>query len=242
MGGGMKMLVALALFAVATLSFHAAAAPAARKALRPIAAKPVAWTKRVVVTAEGGFLVGNPAARAKLIEYGSLSCPYCQRFHQEAIAGLRARIATGGTSFEFRPFAVHSADPILHALLRCAGPARFIKFSDDFYDGQATLAAAYEAWAEANPTTNPNATAADRIKFTGQWGFTAFAATHGLTRAQVAACVSNAAAIQLQQQREDKANTDFGVAGTPTFLLNGRKLETYAWPEIDQAITAALAS
>ncbi|MDB5681510.1 MAG: protein-disulfide isomerase, partial [Sphingomonas bacterium] len=95
MGGGMKMLVALALFAVATPSFHAAAAPALRKATRPIAVKPVDWTKRVVVTAEGGFLVGNPAARAKLIEYGSLSCPYCQRFHQEAIAGLRARIATG---------------------------------------------------------------------------------------------------------------------------------------------------
>ena len=235
----MKMLAALALFAAIVPSLNASAVPAARKIVRKAPIK-VDWTKRVVVTAEGGFLVGNPAARAKLIEYGSLSCPYCQRFHQEAIAGLRARIATGGMSFEFRPFAVHSADPILHALLRCAGPARFVKFSDDFYDGQATLAAAYEAWAKANPTTNPNATAADRIKFSEAWGFSAFAATHGLTRAQVVACVSNAAAIQLQQQREDKANTDFGVTGTPTFLLNGKKLETYAWPDIDQAITAAL--
>lgn len=235
----MKMLAALALFAAIVPSLNASAVPAARKIARKAPIK-VDWTKRVVVTAEGGFLVGNPAAKAKLIEYGSLSCPYCQRFHQEAIAGLRARIATGRMSFEFRPFAVHSADPILHALLRCAGPARFAKFSDDFYDGQATLAAAYEAWTEANPTTNPNATAVDRIKFSDQWGFTAFAANHGLTRAQVAACVSNAAAIQLQQQREDKANTDFGVTGTPTFLLNGKKLETYAWPDIDQAITAAL--
>jgi len=240
MGGGMKMLAALALFAVAAPSIDAA--PAVRKSARAIATKSVDWTKHVVVTAEGGFLVGNPAARAKLIEYGSLSCPYCQRFHQEAIAGLRARIATGDVSFEFRPFAVHSADPILHALLRCAGPARFVKFSDDFYDGQATLAAAYEAWSQANPTTNPNATAADRVKFADQWGFTAFATTHGLTRTQVAACASNAAAIQLQQLREDKASKDFGVVSTPTFLLNGQKLGTYAWPEIDQAISAALAS
>ena len=235
----MKMLAALALLVVAP-SLDATAAPAKRRMARPIAAKPIAWISRTTVTAEGGFLVGNPAARAKVVEYGSLTCPYCQRFHQEAIAGLRARIATGDMSFEFRPFAVHSADPILHALLRCAGPARFVKFSNDFYDGQATLAAAYEAWADANPTTDPNATAADRIRFSQDWGFTAFAATHGLTRAQVAACVSNATAINLQRQREDQANKDFGVAGTPSFLLNGQKLEIYTWPEIDQAITAAL--
>lgn len=244
----MKMLVAFALLATAAAPF-AAAAPAARKAVRPVAAKParpaipavpVNWNLRVAVTAQGGFLVGNPFAKAKLVEYGSLTCPYCQRFHQEAIAGLRARIATGGLSFEFRPFGVHSADPILHALLRCAGPTRFVKFADDFYDGQATLAAAYESWAAANPTTNPLATAADRIKYSDQWGFTAFAAKHGLSRARATACVANADAIRLQQQREDQANKDFGVAGTPTFLLNGQKLETYAWPDIDQAIGAAL--
>ncbi|MEO5939015.1 MAG: thioredoxin domain-containing protein [Sphingomonas sp.] len=235
----MKMLAALTLFAVAASGAQASAAPAARKIVRKAPVK-ADWTKRVVVTAEGGFLVGNPAAKARLVEYGSLTCPYCQAVHQQAIAGIRARIATGTMSFEFRPFAVHSADPILHALLRCAGPARFVKFSDDFYDGQATLAAGYVAWAEANPTTNPNATAADRVKFADQWGFTAFATTHGLTRAQVAACASNVAAMTLQQSREDKANKDFGVTGTPTFLLNGQKLETYAWPEIDQAITALL--
>jgi protein-disulfide isomerase len=236
----MKMLPALALLMVVPSLL--AAAPAARKATRPIAAKSVDWTKRVVVTADGGFLVGNPAAKAKLVEYGSLSCPSCQRFHQEAIAGLRARVATGKVSFEFRPFGVHSADPILHALLRCAGPARFTRFSDDFYDGQATLAAAYEAWAQANPTTDPSATAADRIRFSKEWGFTAFAATHGLTRNQVAVCLSNTAAIDLQRKREDDAYRQQGVQGTPTFLLNGQKLIINTWSDIDQAIASALAS
>ncbi|WP_186729005.1 DsbA family protein [Sphingomonas panacisoli] len=233
----MKMLAALAVLAVAVPSADAVAAPAARKA--PVKAD---WTKRVMVTPDGGFLVGNPAAKAKLVEYGSLSCPYCQRFHQEAIAGLRARIATGDVNFEFHPFAVHSADPILHALLRCAGPARFNKFSDDFYDGQATLAAAYEKWAEANPTADPSATAADRIAYADAWGFTAFAATHGLTRTQLTKCLSNASAIQQQRDRESQANKDLGVSSTPTFLLNGQKLVIYAWPDIDQAITTALSS
>lgn len=233
----MKILAALAVLALTPPAADALAAPAARKG--PVKTD---WTKRVVVTAEGGFLIGNRAARAKLIEYGSLSCPSCRRFHQEATPGLQARIATGDVSLEFRPFAVHSSDAILHALLRCAGPARFLRFYNDFYDAQTALAGAYEEWAQANPAVNPNATAADRIKYSDQWGFTAFAMGHGLTRAQVTACVSDAETIRLQQQREDKANSEFGVTGTPTFVLNGAALIISAWPEIDQAITAALAS
>lgn len=240
MGGDMKMIAAFALLALVAPSLDASAAPAVRKVVSPAPAKPVDWTKRVALSAEGGFLVGNPAAKVKLIEYGSLSCPYCQLFHQQSTDGLRARIATGAVSFEFRPFAVHSADPILNALLRCAGPANFLKFFDDFYDSQATLAASYESWAQANPAVNPFATATDRIKYAEQWGFTAFAATHGLTRARVTACLTNTAPLTLQRQREEKANQDFGVQGTPTFILNGQKLAAYAWPDIDAAITVAI--
>jgi protein-disulfide isomerase len=45
--------------------------------------KPVAapnggdWTKMVTQTPEGGFLMGNPQADVKLIEYGSMTCPHC---------------------------------------------------------------------------------------------------------------------------------------------------------------------
>ena len=241
MNNGMKMLAPIALLAIALPAASAPAAPAARKVVRKAPVK-IDWTRRAAVTADGGFLVGNPAAKAKLVEYGSLSCPSCQRFHQDATAGLRAQIATGKLSFEFHPFAVHSADPILHALLRCAGPARFVKFSDDFYDGQATLAAAFESWAEANPTVNPNATAADRVKYAQAWGFTAFATTHGLTRAQANACVSNADALLAQQQREDQANRDLGVSSTPTLFLNGQRLPSWLWSDVEQAITTALAT
>ena len=241
MNGAMKILAPIALLALTLPAANAVAAPAARKVARKAPVK-IDWTRRVAVTTDGGFLVGNPAAKAKLVEYGSLSCPSCQRFHQDATAGLRAQIATGKLSFEFHPFAVHSADPILHALLRCAGPARFVKFSDDFYDDQPTLAAAYEKWAEANPTVNPITTAADRIKYAQAWGFTAFATAHGLTRTQVDACLSNADALLAQQQREDQANRDLGVSSTPTLFLNGQRLPSWLWSDVEQAIAAALAA
>jgi len=242
MNGGMKMLAALAVVALAMPSLILAA-PAARKVVRRAPAKPAApapWEKRVTLTADGGFLVGNPAAKAKVVEYGSLTCPFCQRFHSMTVEGFRERIATGQVSFEYHPFAVHSADPILHALLRCAGPANFLSFSDDFYDGQPTLALAFEQWAAANPTANPSATAADRIKYADQWGFTAFATSHGLTRARANACLANEPALRLDRRREEQAAVTRGVKATPTLFLNGQSLKVYTWAEIDQAIGAVL--
>ncbi|HEX4695521.1 DsbA family protein [Sphingomonas sp.] len=241
----MKMLAALAVLALALPASGAFAGPGSRKVVRRAPAKPpvpVPWEKRVTLTANGGFLVGNPAAKAKVVEYGSLTCPFCQRFHSATVEGFRERIATGQVSFEYHPFAVHSADPILHALLRCAGPANFLRFSDDFYDSQPTLALAYEQWAEANPTGNPFATAADRVKYADQWGFTAFATSHGLTRARAHACLADAAAFRVDRQREEKATVTPGVKGTPTLYLNGQPLNVYSWPEIDQAIGAVLGS
>jgi protein-disulfide isomerase len=242
MNGGMKMFAALAVVALAIPS-PLLAAPAARKVVRRASARPAVpapWEKRVTLTADGGFLVGNPAAKAKVVEYGSLSCPFCQRFHGATVEGFRERIATGQVSFEYHPFAVHSADPILHALLRCAGPANFLRFSDDFYDEQPTQALAYEQWAAANPTTNPYGSAADRIRYAQEWGFTAFATSHGLTKARANACLADPVAFRVEQQRQDKASANPGVKGTPTLYLNGEPLKVYTWPEIDQAITAVL--
>lgn len=243
MNGGMKMLAAFAALAIALPSAAAPAAPAVRKVVHRAparAAAPVAWTARVVVTPDGGFLVGNPAAKAKLVEYGSLTCPVCQQFHAMTVEGIRERLARGDVSFEYHPFAVHSADAIVHALLRCAGPANFLRFSDDFYDNQPTLAVAYEQWAAANPTTNPNASPATRVKYATQWGFIDFAATHGLTKARATACVADTAAVRLQQQREQKAAATLGVRATPTLFLNGQPLAVRDWTQIEQAIDAVL--
>ena len=35
-------------------------------------------------TPEGGFVMGNPNAKVKLIEFGSLTCPHCAEFEEQA--------------------------------------------------------------------------------------------------------------------------------------------------------------
>ncbi|HEX8580099.1 MAG TPA: thioredoxin domain-containing protein, partial [Allosphingosinicella sp.] len=38
------------------------------------------WTQTVSATPAGGFLMGNPAAKVKLVEYGSMTCGHCAAF------------------------------------------------------------------------------------------------------------------------------------------------------------------
>ena len=42
------------------------------------------WSQTVVKTPEGGYLMGNPDAPIKLVEYGSLTCSHCADFSNES--------------------------------------------------------------------------------------------------------------------------------------------------------------
>jgi protein-disulfide isomerase len=46
------------------------------------------WTQVVTQTPEGGMLMGNPNAKVKLVEYGSLTCPHCREFDETGVAPL----------------------------------------------------------------------------------------------------------------------------------------------------------
>ena len=41
------------------------------------------WTQMVSETPQGGFVMGNPNAPVKLIEFGSLTCPHCAEFSEQ---------------------------------------------------------------------------------------------------------------------------------------------------------------
>ncbi|HEX3677730.1 MAG TPA: thioredoxin domain-containing protein, partial [Sphingomicrobium sp.] len=40
------------------------------------------WTGVVAPTQAGGFVMGTPKAKVKLVEYGSMTCPHCAHFDQ----------------------------------------------------------------------------------------------------------------------------------------------------------------
>ena len=58
-------------------------AAAASAPIKPIAAPNNGdWSEMVSETPEGGFVMGNPNAPVKLVEYGSMTCPHCAEFQE----------------------------------------------------------------------------------------------------------------------------------------------------------------
>jgi hypothetical protein len=47
------------------------------------------WTQVVSQTPEGGFVMGNPNAPVKLVEYLSLTCPHCAQFAETGYPQLQ---------------------------------------------------------------------------------------------------------------------------------------------------------
>jgi protein-disulfide isomerase len=76
-------------------------------------------------TPEGGFVIGNPNAPLKLVEYGSHTCHVCAAFSQEGAAGMDKYVETGVVSYEIRNLIRDPVDLTIALLARCSGPAAF---------------------------------------------------------------------------------------------------------------------
>jgi protein-disulfide isomerase len=227
------LLVALAVGGAAAVAPHAAAAPAKK------ASAPVDWSKRVAQTPEGGFLMGNPAARVKLVEYGSMTCPTCARFSNTARAALAARVRTGRVSFEFRNLVLNGVDIAASLVARCGGTARFFPLTESFYATQpqwtgriSGLPAAQQQQLEALPDGQR------LVRIAQHGGLTQVAAQAGLPAARTNVCLADPAGLRRLIQMAEAADAR-GVHGTPTFFINGVQAQAVDWPSIDALIVKA---
>src|SRR6476620_12483394 len=80
----------------------------------------------VVNATSAGFMMGNPNAKVKLAEIGSLFCPVCKRFEEEGVPTLIEKyVKTGQVSWEFRPYLLHGLDLPTNLIARCNGTKSF---------------------------------------------------------------------------------------------------------------------
>lgn len=203
------------------------------------------WTQTVSQTPEGGFVMGNPAAPLKLVEYGSRTCPTCGAFGQTGMRPLEENyVKSGKVSYEFRDFLVHGPPDFAASLLgRCAGAAPFFPILEQMYIDQpkfldAQMAAANDqAFLRSTATATPAqiATAwADRM------GYVEFVKQRGVTEAQARACLTDEKAIEALTRMTQDASEKRDVTGTPTFFLNGKKLENVVtWSAVEGALKNA---
>ncbi len=228
----MKRAFAFAL-AMAAAPFAPAAAPAAAQAQRD-------WTQSVVVTPEGGYRMGNPAAAVKLVEYGSLTCPHCAHFAKEGMPSVLAEVKRGRVSYELRNFVRDPADLAGALLSRCVPPNRYFAFTDRIFGTQEQWIGRLTSLTEAQQKEFEALTPPQRIAlYASARGLTALAAQAGVTDARASACLADQKATQQLLEIRRVAVEQDGLEGTPTFLINGRKVEGVSdWASLQPHLAA----
>lgn len=192
------------------------------------------WTDVVTRTPEGGYLMGNPAAPIKLLEFGALSCSHCADFAKASSAELRDKfVASGRVSYELRLFMLNALDMPAAMLATCGATEAVPSLAEQFWAEQGAIFAnlqkasesQMQAIAQQRPPASFNALAEVA-------GMKPFFAARGIAADQANACLADTAkATELAKQTQD-ASTKYEITGTPTFMINGEKVDLSAWPEI----------
>lgn len=215
--------------------------PAAQTA--PVAAPAgMTWSDKVSVTPEGGYLMGNPDAPVKLVEYASLTCPHCRDFSRDAAVPLREKyVDSGKVSWEFRSFALNPIDVAATLLATCQGPAPFFKLVEQNYLEQDKWVLPYQQLTKAQQdqlgALPPNQQFAGLAK---AGGLDNFYRVRGLPAAKAEACLTDQKKIDAIVAMRDRGIKDDKVEGTPTFIINGTKVDqpptwTALEPELKKA-------
>lgn len=210
----------------------------------PIAAIPApegsSWLEVASETEEGGFIIGNPDAPLKLVEFASHTCGACAYFAETGAEPLlNEYVDTGRVSFEIRPLLRDPLDVTISTLAQCGSPESFHALSDQawaslqqFSQNLQANGAAYEAAMQAPPEQ----------RFLGlaqAAGLIDFFAARGLSADQARTCLTDAENISQIADTSREASTAANVSATPTFFLNGRRLEENQWQGLEPILQAA---
>lgn len=172
--------------------------------------------------AEGDMSLGNPAAKVKVVEYASASCPHCARFNNDVFPGFKAKyIDTGKAYYTFKEYLTPPENVAAAGFLvsRCAGKDKYFTVLDAIYRQQQEMFQTGD--------------------FRGV--LLRIAQSAGLTEPQFNACLNDEAAMKALNERVTRAVQQDKVTGTPTFFFNGKKVAEGEVTEaqLDQAFNAA---
>lgn len=200
------------------------------------------WTKTMTATADGGFLMGNPNAKVKILEFASLSCSHCADFHEASKIPLANYIRTGDVSLELRTFLLGGPlDPPVSLAVRCQGAAPFFRLVDDVFRTQKTwMQTAFDNQARfAELQGQPQAD--QLLGILRIAGLDSFFAARGMPAAKLKQCLADTKQIDLLGKIRNDAVNQYGLTGTPTFAINGETQEGVGtWAALEAKIKAAL--
>lgn len=224
--------------AIALILAGGVAGASVAKPRKPAVAAPADWTKRVTATPDGAFVLGNPAARVRLVEYISYTCSHCAHYAGASAQPLKAGYIAGGKAAVELRHAVRDPFDLTAALLaRCGGASRFFGNTEAILAAQPQWLAKAEALDRSTLPTQMN----DGIRaLAKQTGLDALMRGRGFTAAQIDACLTDKAQQELLGTMTQASFAK--ISGTPSFELNGAMLDgVHDWASLEPRLRAAIA-
>lgn len=200
------------------------------------------WATTVATTPDGGMVVGNPNAPVKLVEYGSLTCSHCADFAKASKEELMGPefVGSGRVSFEFRNFVRDPVDAMAAAVTHCAGKDRYFALTDNTFMAQADLLKGAMANPDAGQEIMKLPENQRLTSLAKTWGIDQFFAARGVPVAEVQKCLANPENIGRLEAMTKAGMDKFQLTGTPSFVLNGARLDTSGqWSDVKAKLQAA---
>ncbi|MGH1558426.1 DsbA family protein [Caulobacter segnis] len=159
--------------------------------------------KGAKVTAEDMSL-GNPNAKVTVVEYASVACPHCAKWNEEVFPAFKAKyIDTGKINYVARE-ALTGEPTLANAgamLARCAGKDKYFQVTDALYHAQKNIFQTGDIRGE----------------------LLTIAQAAGMSEAQFNTRLSDENAAKSAERIEKQMKAD-KIQGTPTFIVNGKKV------------------
>lgn len=201
------------------------------------------WTAVTAATPDGGFRIGNPDAKIKLVEFASLTCPHCSDFHAAAFETIKSKyVATGNVSYEFRNFVLNGPDYAASMLARCQGAEPFFGMLNAFFTDQKAWTAPFATLSEADSKRLGALPQDQQIAGLAAAGkLDEYVRTRGIPRAKFDACLADKAALDQLLALRTQATDTYKLTGTPGFIINGVTQEgVFDWATLEPKLVAAL--
>jgi protein-disulfide isomerase len=150
----------------------------------------------------GEMSLGDANAPITVIEYASMTCPHCAHFSETTFPELKKRyIDTGKVRFIFREFPLDRLALAGFVLARCAGP-------DKYFPVIETLFAQQRDWVVQKPL-QPLLAIFKQV---------------GMSEQTFNSCLDNQQLAEGIDKVRSQAAEKFGVNSTPTFFVNGKRV------------------
>jgi len=148
--------------------------------------------------------LGRKDAPVTIVQYASMTCPYCRQFQIDVFPALKAEyIDKGKVRYILREFPIGKQSGLATVALRCTPPDKYFALYDKLMRQQA-------AWVSQEVRPDPIFKVAAQV---------------GMTRAQFDSCRENRAMIAALNGIKERGRT-LGVIGTPNFFVHGKLVKT----------------